>query len=177
MILFETERLIARWLEPADVDAMVSVYGDAEAMRWVDDGKPIGASECADWIEVTHRNYEIRGYGMSALIERRSGMVVGFMGLVHPGGQPEAEIKYAFHRSWWGKGLATEAVCAMLAYGVEHHDLRNVIATIAPGNSASQRVLEKAGMRMTSDQANDDGTITRFLSWTSPPPVVSDAER
>ena len=166
--LFETQRLIARQLEPCDVDAMVSVYGDAEAMRWVDDGQPIGALECADWISTTQRNYDTRGYGMTALVERRTQQVIGFCGLVHPGGQPEAEIKYAFQRAWWGKGLATETGRAMLAYGVKHHGLHQVIATIAPENAASQRVLEKAGMRVSYDRIAEDGTITRVLTWVAP---------
>ena len=53
---------------------------------------------------VTAENYDHRGYGMFALVERETGAVVGFCGLVHPGGQTEAEIKYAFLRTALGPG-------------------------------------------------------------------------
>ena len=71
-VLFETERVRVRRLGPADLEAMLAVYGDAEAMRWVDDGQPIGDEEARRWIEVTASNYRTRGYGMSAveLVER-----------------------------------------------------------------------------------------------------------
>jgi hypothetical protein len=49
---------------------------------------------------------------MFALVERETGAVVGFCGLVHPQQQVEAELKYAFLRSAWGRGLATEARAA-----------------------------------------------------------------
>ena len=113
--IFETSRLLGRHLEPGDLGAMLEVYGDADAMRWVGDGQPLEESQCARWLEVTENNYRLRGYGMSTLVERASGEVVGFCGLVHPGGQSEAEIKYALKRRYWGLGLATEAARAMLA--------------------------------------------------------------
>lgn len=166
-VIFETERLIGRHLEPEDLVPMLAVYGDADAMRWVGDGQPLVQDQCARWLEVTENNYRLRGYGMSALIERSSGEVVGFCGLVHPGGQLEAEIKYALKRSRWGLGLATEAARAMLVYGAEVMGLRSIIATIAPENSASHRVLVKAGMVPSSLRTNSDGTQIQVFAWQS----------
>jgi hypothetical protein len=42
---------------------MFAVYGDAGAMRWVGDGRPLDRDRCVRWIDVTHRNYELHGYG------------------------------------------------------------------------------------------------------------------
>src|SRR5579871_739561 len=145
-IVFETLRLIARQIQPDDVEAMLAVYGDAEAMRWVGDGQPLDRAQCEQWVTVTHRNYATRGYGMYALVERQSGAVIGFCGLVHPGGQPEAEIKYALRREFWGQGFATEAAAALLRHGATVHGIDSIIATVAPPHRASQRVLIKAGM-------------------------------
>ena len=164
-LLFETPRLIGRQLAAMDTDALLQVYGDKDAMRWVGDGEPLPREDCVRWVEVTENNYARRGYGMSALVLRESGAVIGFCGLVHPGGQDEAEIKYALVRDHWGQGLATEAVGAMLAYGVQAFELSRVIATIYPENRASQRVLEKVGMRVSEDRSNDDGSVTRVLVW------------
>ena len=49
-------------------------------------------------VEVTNRNYQTRGYGMSAVVLKAEGEVAGFMGLVHPRAQPEIELKYALKR-------------------------------------------------------------------------------
>lgn len=168
-LLFETARLRVREIERADADAMYAVYGDADAMRWVDDGQPIDRAECERWIEITLRNYATRGYGMSVLVERASGEVIGFCGLVHPGGQAEAEIKYALRRAWWGRGFATEAVTGMLRYGASEMGLTHVISTVADEHTVSQRVLAKAGLRLVETRPEGDGSATQVLEWRADP--------
>jgi len=167
-VVFETPRLIGRRLESADRETMLAVYGDAEAMRWVGDGTPLTAEDCDRWLTVTADNYRHRGYGMLALIERDTGAVIGFAGLVHPGGQAEAEIKYALLRSVWGRGLATEAARALLDYGAAAHGLQAVIATVASDHRASQRVLAKAGMERGALRRNEDGSQTQLFHWRPP---------
>lgn len=164
-VLFETERLMARHLEPGDVGPLLEVYGDPNAMRWVGDGRPISEAACIRWLEVTEDNYRTRGYGMSALVDRESGEVIGFCGLVHPGGQVEAELKYALKHRYRGVGLATESAGAMLRYGARVHGLSRVIATAAPENAASHRVLEKVGMIRAGLRRNEDGSHMQVFEW------------
>ncbi|WP_338846154.1 GNAT family N-acetyltransferase [Massilia sp. W12] len=167
-IIFTTPRLYARPLTPADAPAMHLVYGDAAAMRWVGDGQTLSLAQCEQWVEVTERNYATRGYGMFALLCRASGAVIGFCGLVHPGGQPEAEMKYALQRQFWGQGLASEAAAAMLASAAALFGLQHVIATVAPDNPASQKVLLKAGMQRGPLRRNQDGSDTQLFAWQAP---------
>ncbi len=162
---FETERLLVRRWRDSDLSALLTVYGDAEAMRWVGDGRAITHEECVQWLAVTRGNYEKRGYGMFAMEERASPGVIGFCGIVHPGGQPEPEVKYALLRSHWGRGFATEAVSGLIAFGSSIHGFAFIIATTAPQNIASHRVLLKAGMRRGELSANDDGTHTQLFHW------------
>lgn len=163
--MFTTERLFCRRWVPDDFDSLVSVYGDADAMRWVGDGAAITPEQCRHWLSVTENNYRTRGYGMFALEDRIPSLVVGFCGLVHPGGQVDAELKYALKRQYWGKGLATEAAKALLNYGAREHGLRKVIATAAPDNLASHKVLLKAGMLRERTMNNDDGSQTQLFVW------------
>lgn len=165
VILFETARVLVRRLMAADVDALYRVYGDAEAMRWVGDGEPLDLAGCRRWVQVTHDNYARRGYGMSTLVLRATGEICGFCGIVHPGGQAMPEIKYALQRAYWGQGLATEVVRAMVAYGAETFDLQEMIATTAPENLASQQVLYKAGFAFADDRHEEDGSITKVFTW------------
>lgn len=162
---FETERLLVRRWRDSDLTALLAVYGDADAMRWVGDGRPITPDECVQWLAVTRSNYEKRGYGMFAIEQRSSPGVVGFCGIVHPGSQPEPEIKYALLRRHWGRGLATEAVSGLLSYGARSHNLARLIATTAPENVASHRVLLKAGMARGELRTNEDGTRTQLFHW------------
>lgn len=164
---FQTERLLVRRWREADLPALLAVYGDAEAMQWVGDGRAITQDECVQWLSVTRANYQKRGYGMFAVEERSSPGVIGFCGIVHPGGQPEPEVKYALLRSHWGRGFATEAVMGLIAYGAARHKLAFLMATAAPANAASHRVLLKAGMRRAELRGNEDGSRTQVFHWSA----------
>lgn len=162
---FQTERLIVRRWRDSDLPDLFAVYGDADAMRWVGDGEPITHEECVRWLEVTRRNYEKRGYGMFAVELRSTPGVIGFCGIVHPGDQAEPELKYAYRRSHWGRGFATEVVVGLLRYASSTHGLHHLIATVAPANSASIRVLRKAGMVPVDLIHEDDGSQTQLFHW------------
>lgn len=168
-IVFRTRRLVVRRWCDADVPALAAVYGDADAMRWVGDGEPITAAACVRWLEVTSRNYAERGYGMFALERHTEPGVIGFCGIVHPGGQVEPEIKYALRRMHWGHGYATEAVAGLLRYGAAVHGLREIIATVAPANTASHRVLLQVGMLPGALRPHDDAARTRLFRWHPAP--------
>lgn len=60
--VFATPRLRGRRLVPADVDALLDVYGDAAAMRWVGDGQPLDSANLA-----SHRVLEKAGMRRGAL--------------------------------------------------------------------------------------------------------------
>lgn len=163
--IFETPRLLGRHLSPDDLEAMLDVYGDAQVMRWVGDGRPLDREQCSRWIEITHKNYSTYGYGMFALVLRQSGGVIGFCGLVHPGGQQEPEIKYALLPAFWGRGFATEAARAVLDYGAQVFHLPQVTATAYPENTASHRVLVKAGMKAADSRRDEGNTIISVFAW------------
>lgn len=165
-VIAETPRLQLRRLVHGDVDALLGVYGNAEVVRWVGDGQPLTRSDCERWVAVTHRNYARRGYGMFAIDLQEGERAVGFCGLVHPGDQPEAEIKYALRKDQWGRGLATEAARALLTWGSARYGLRHVIATASTQNEASHHVLLKAGLRLGALRANADGSHTQLFEWT-----------
>ena len=168
MVVFETPRLIGRRVEAQDLEPMLAVYGDLEAMRFVGDGTALSRDDCERWLAVTAENYAKRGYGMFALVERQTGQVVGFGGLIHFAGRGEPEIKYALLRSAWGRGLATEAARALLEFA-RARGLPEVIATVHPLHGASQRVLAKAAMERGELRDEEDGTQTQMFYWRPVP--------
>ncbi len=165
MVLYRTERLIARRLTLHDVDAMMAIYGDRETVRFVGDAEPLSEESCRDWVRITDKNFDQRGYGMFGLVDQETGELIGCAGIVHPGQQSEAEVKYAFRRDHWGKGLATEALSGLLAHGCQLWEVVRVIATIAPANLASQKVLAKVGFIRSEDRQNEDGSVTQVWQY------------
>lgn len=169
MILFETPRLCVRRLRPDDADALFAVFGDPLVARFVGDGAPLTRAQCEQWIAVSLRNYEAKGFGASAVEFKETGEFAGACGIVYGPGRAEPEIVYGFGRAWWGRGIAGEVVPAMLRYGVEQCGLPRVMATIAPENLASRRVAEKAGMRFDREEIDPEDGLPMVVYYFEPP--------
>ena len=81
-----------------------------------------------------------------AIANRANGQLIGtggFWRLIKP--HFRAEIGYELAPEWWGQGVMTEALGAMLGFGFTRMGLHSVEAQIHPDNSGSRRVLEKLG--------------------------------
>ena len=163
MHLFETPRLLSRHLTLSDTDAMLVIFSNPDVTKWMGDGTTLSRELCKKWVTVSLRNYETKGYGASAVIEKETGKFIGCCGLIHDPEHPEQqepEIIYAFHPNFWGKGYASELVPAMLRYGLVECKLPCILATIDSENTVSQRIVEKAGMIFLSKEAESDGRFT-----------------
>ncbi len=75
---------------------------------------------------------------------------MGFAGLSYQEdwaeGEHKTEVGWRLDRGFWGRGLATEAAKASVAYGLEKVGLQRIISIIQPENTASRRVAEKTGL-------------------------------
>ncbi len=63
-----------------------------------------------------------------------------------------AEIGYWIGEVHWGKGIATEAVTAIVDYTFENTDLVRIFGIVFHPNKASAAVLENAGFRFEGTQ-------------------------
>lgn len=165
--IFETERTYARRLIADDAMAIVAIFGDEESMRFVGDGKILNADDCRYWInDVTEKNFQTRGYGLIGIFDNSTDDLVACTGVFHPGQQAEPEVMYYLRRDWWGQGLATEIVIGLVAFARSEWKVGRMVATVAPGNIPSRRVIAKAGFIHTNNRPNEDGTVTQV--WELP---------
>lgn len=90
-----------------------------------------------------------RGFAMWAVDLKEIGAFIGQCGFFPVEGKgPEIELAYHYARSFWNKGYGSEAARAALRYAFETIGLDRAIALVMAGNLGSQRVAEKAGMRL-----------------------------
>jgi RimJ/RimL family protein N-acetyltransferase len=79
----------------------------------------------------------------------------------------EVEIGYWLGRSFWGRGIVTEATRVLSEYALAHFDLCRLYATVFEYNPASARVLEKAGFsfeaRLRKAITKDGQTVDGLL--------------
>ena len=59
-----------------------------------------------------------------------------------------AEMGYWLAEEYWGRGIITEAIRQTIEYGFKNFDINRIFARPFSTNLASQRVLEKAGMKL-----------------------------
>ncbi|MEV7804809.1 GNAT family N-acetyltransferase [Microbispora sp. NPDC088329] len=81
-----------------------------------------------------------------AIRDARTGAFAGdiqLTGVVPPLGQ--AMLGYSLHPAHRGRGMVTRAVNLLAEWAFTHTPLRRIVAGTTPGNTSSQRVLERAG--------------------------------
>ena len=138
-----TACLALRRLRADDASDLFRTVGDPDVMRYWAPGPDAAAEATAQRIADIQAHWVTHGFGDWGVVERATGALIGFAGLHHIAGMPEVNVGYAFEKSRWGHGYATETCRAMIAYGFDRVALPEIVAVIAPQNRASIRVAEK----------------------------------
>lgn len=93
------------------------------------------------------------------LVHRADATLIGDAGFLGgPDTHGTIEIGYSIVPAYRGRGFATEGVRALTAWALEQPGVRRVVAACEPDNTASIRVLEKAGFRR-------DAVIEGLVRW------------
>jgi RimJ/RimL family protein N-acetyltransferase len=101
--------------------------------------------------------YASLGFGLCAVELKDSGCPVGICGLMKRDYLDAADIGFAFLPAYWGKGYAYEAANAILNFAKADLGLKRILATTRPENIASQKLLEKLGLRFERLMRHPDG--------------------
>ena len=143
----ETERLLLRPFRESDLDAytaMLQAPGVRASLHLPDD---IGPEKAFEQMSMWLGQWQLRGTGQWALVEKATGEFVGRAGSHWPLRRdwPGIEIGWTLHPDHWHKGYATEAGAAARDYVFAHHDVAEIYSVILPENSASQAVARRLG--------------------------------
>lgn len=96
------------------------------------------------------------------------GEAVGGIGYVlqHDVERVSAEVGYWLAEPFWGRGITSEALAAVTRYAIEQHQLTRLFAVPFAYNTASCRVLEKAGYvlegRLRRSAIKDGQVVDQF---------------
>lgn len=145
--VLETDRLCLRQLTLDDVNNLLGIFSDPEAMRYYPATK--SREETIRWIDWNIKSYSENRFGLWAVVRRDTGSFIGQCGLTlqkNVDGRDEVEIGYSMLRDQWNSGFATEAAVACRNFGFINLALTNLVSLIDPRNRASKRVAEKIGM-------------------------------
>ena len=143
-----TARLLLRSFEREDVPAIVRLAGANEiAATTLNIPHPYAEDDARSFLAKANEDYRA-GRSVTFAISISPGReLCGAVGLSIADSHRRAELGYWVGVPFWGRGFATEAAIAAVAFGIETLRLHRIYAHHFAGNTASQRVLEKIGMR------------------------------
>jgi RimJ/RimL family protein N-acetyltransferase len=129
------------------------MWSDPEVVRHIS-GVPSTRQQTWSRILNYAGHWALLGFGYWLIEETETGRFVGEAGFadfkreIAPSMRDVPELGYVLAPSAFGKGYATEAVRAAVAWGDEHFTTMRTVCMIAPENAASIRVAEKCGYRI-----------------------------
>ncbi len=139
-----TERLLLRPLRLSDIDDVYQYAKDPEWALYFSVPQPYSYAHAEEFVAGRFIAPWSRNPTWAIVLERT---VIGGINLydLSPA-HFTAGLGYAIARAHWSKGLATEAVTAVLAAAFKDVSLRRIWAMADVRNIASQRVMQKVGM-------------------------------
>lgn len=167
---FSTKRLTAERLNESHLADLIALHLDPEASRYL--GGMRSAETTTKYLAVNMAHWDRHGFGLWAL-RTSDGAFAGRAGLRHivVDDIDEIEIAYAFTRSVWGRGFASEIATAMTRIGLSQLELPSLIGIVYVGNGASRRVLEKSNyiLERSANRHGEDVVIYRTAAKAAGP--------
>lgn len=150
-----TERLLLREWKDEDFEPFSRMNDDPRVVKYI--ARLADRTAIDAWINAQRHHFKRYGYGLWALEALDAAGFIGFCGLINvpyvSHFTPAVEIAWRLHPDCWGRGYATEAAVAVLAYGFRTLKLNQIVANAAVDNIESRRVMERIGM---SHDVKDD---------------------
>ena len=150
--VLETDRLRLRGQTLADFEHSAALWADAAVTRFIG-GRPSTREEAWGRFQRHAGHWALKGYGMWIVEDKATGDYLGEIGLadfkrdIDPPLPAVPECGWVLSPRAQGRGVASEALAAVIAWAEGHFGPTPMVCIIAPGNAASLRVAEKAGFR------------------------------
>lgn len=156
MMLLESERLLFRDHEPADLEAYCQMEADPEVRRYVG-GSPRPRDAAEQKFRAGLHRPESQRLWMWATIYKPEGRYIGRCGVYG-----EGSLAFYLARAYWGRGLATEAGRAFVNFGFDELHLPRIVTAVEVGNDASVRVLDKLGFALVRTEQGELRSFYHF---------------
>lgn len=158
----ETQRLILRKFEETDAERLFLLDSNPEVMKYIGVPPLSDISESENVIKMIQQQYLDNGVGRLAVIEKESGLLIGWSGLKLitqeiNGYNNIYDLGYRFIPEYWGKGYALESAKASLDFGFNDLKAEIIYAHAHSENEGSNHILRKIGFEKTGEFTEPDG--------------------
>jgi ribosomal-protein-alanine N-acetyltransferase len=134
----ETERVRLRPFSDQDKPAILAIETSPDTRRY------LGGAEDHPGLADEIRSAVVgERPGVFCIADRESDVAIGRCSITD--GHGEREVGYELLPEWWGRGIATEALTAVLDWAWAHGDEHTLIAVTQTANTSSRRLLVRLG--------------------------------
>ncbi|BCS52043.1 GNAT family N-acetyltransferase [Geobacter sp. SVR] len=160
----ETDRLVLREIVPADAEELFRIFSDEETMQFWSCRPYRSVQQACELIASMAEAKGRRSAIHWGIARRGDNRLIGKCGYnewrtMHRRG----DVSYITARECWGRGIASEALSAVLDYGFHQMDLHSVEAGVTPGNDGSTRMLARLGFRLEGHLRESYWAEDRFV--------------
>ena len=161
--VLETKRLVLRKVTKEDANSIFNYLSDVDVMKYYGLEPFKSINDCLEEID-WYQSIQINKTGIRwGITLKDQGTVIGSCGFHnHVSKHFRTEIGFELSKELWGKGIAVEAVEAIIRYGYEHMNFRRIEALIEPPNLSSQKLVEKLGFIREGLLRNYEFTCGKF---------------
>jgi len=147
--VLDTPRLRLRAPVDADVPALFAIFRDPEAMRYWTTPAMTNLAEADALLRDIHHHAEAGTLFQWGIARREDDEVIGTSTLFRIDEEHRrCELGYILRRDHWGRGLAHEALTAVVNHAFGAMGLHRLEADIDPRNAASIRSVERLGFAL-----------------------------
>ena len=144
----ETPRLILRAVDIGDLKDIFAYASDEEVTRFLRWGPHRSLESTESHIMEILRQYKEGMDGPWALEYKETGSVVGSIHLMAISVQhSKVEIGFVLSKSYWNRGLMSEALTRVLEFSFERVGLNRIEGFCVVDNHAGLKVMERVGMK------------------------------
>lgn len=169
-----TDRLVLRCWSPEDAPALRAALDACDAhlrpmIPFMKD-EPRSLQQTAEWLRGHRAAFDLRQMYRYAVFDRHEQNLLGenmLLARVAPGG---LEIGYWTHKDAVGKGIATEATCAMIRVAFDIEKVERLEIMCAPENKASASIPKRLGFTheatLKRRAPDSEGDVRDLMVWS-----------
>ncbi len=152
----ETTRLFLRKISSEDENELFGFFSDPVVMKFynIEPLKTVG--EASALIERFSESFSKQTAIRWGIAQKYDNAIIGTCGFHNwVKSSFRAEIGYELSKSFWGQGIMSEALHAIITFGFKKLELNRIEAVVQPENLSSRGILRKLGFK-------EEGTLRQY---------------
>ena len=142
-----TRRLLLRKIQDSDLNALITYCNNPKiSEQIINIPHPYGEADALNRMKFINDGFESKQRYVFAITLQDNNELIGEIGLHLDASNDSAQFGYWIAEPFWGQGIASEALGAILQFGFETLKLNKIFATHYPENPASGKVMINNGL-------------------------------